>query len=96
MALCCVSLKALVQNPLFSAFLDQRLNETRLSSALIANFLFNGEEKDRPARMTAFDWRNVFDMTSQVATLIKQVIAVSLSASVLFLTLFEQETQGWS
>ncbi|XP_034157069.2 phospholipid-transporting ATPase ABCA1 isoform X1 [Pangasianodon hypophthalmus] len=68
------TLRALLQNPLFSAVLDQRLNGSRLSSALIANFLFNGDEKDRPAGMPAFDWRNIFNTTSQIATLVKQVI----------------------
>lgn len=71
-------LKALLQNPIFSAILDQRLNGTRLSSAIIANFLFNGEEKDRPAGMPAYDWRNAFNTTTQVSKLIKQVMGVSL------------------
>lgn len=79
----CVSLKALLQNPIFSAALDQSLNGSRLSSKIIANFLFNGEEKDRPAGMPAFDWRNVFNTTSQVAGLIKQVMGVSVSTFVL-------------
>ncbi|KAI5087957.1 ATP-binding cassette sub-family A member 1-like, partial [Silurus meridionalis] len=69
------TLRAMLQNPLVSAVLDQQLNGSRLSSALIANFLFNGNEKDRPAGMPAFDWRNVFNTTSQVAKLIKQVMA---------------------
>ncbi|MCI4394811.1 hypothetical protein PGIGA_G00173010 [Pangasianodon gigas] len=68
------TLRALLQNPLFSAVLDQRLNGSRLSSALIANFLFNGDEKDRPAGMPAFDWRNIFNTTSQIARLVKQVM----------------------
>ncbi|KAM9449520.1 phospholipid-transporting ATPase ABCA1 isoform 1-T2 [Clarias gariepinus] len=68
------TLRALLQNPIFSAALDQSLNGSRLSSKIIANFLFNGEEKDRPAGMPAFDWRNVFNTTSQVARLIKQVM----------------------
>ncbi|MCJ8749017.1 hypothetical protein PDJAM_G00171320 [Pangasius djambal] len=68
------TLRALLQNPLFSAVLDQQLNGSRLSSALIENFLFNGDEKDRPAGMPAFDWRNIFNTTSQIARLIKQVM----------------------
>ncbi|KAF5901914.1 ATP-binding cassette sub-family A member 1-like, partial [Clarias magur] len=68
------TLRALLQNPIFSAALDQWLNGSRLSSELIANFLFNGEEKDRPAGMPAFDWRNVFNTTGQVARQIKQVM----------------------
>ncbi|XP_058240814.1 phospholipid-transporting ATPase ABCA1 isoform X4 [Hemibagrus wyckioides] len=67
-------LRALLENPLFSAALDQWLNGTRLSSAVIANFLFNADEKDRPAGMPSFDWRNVFNITSQVARLITQVM----------------------
>ncbi|XP_053533603.1 phospholipid-transporting ATPase ABCA1 isoform X1 [Ictalurus punctatus] len=68
------TLRAFLQNPLILAVLDQQLNGNGLSSALIANFLFNGDEKDRPAGMPAFDWRNVFNTTSQVARLIKQVM----------------------
>ncbi|TTW24234.1 ATP-binding cassette sub-family A member 1 [Bagarius yarrelli] len=68
------NLRALLENPIFSAFLDQRLNGSKLSSALIANFLFNGDEKDRPEGMPAFDWRNVFNIITQVAKVIKQVI----------------------
>ncbi|GAA6071211.1 phospholipid-transporting ATPase ABCA1 isoform X1 [Tachysurus ichikawai] len=66
--------KALLQNPLFSSVLDQRLNGSKLSSAVIGNFLFNGDEKDRPAGMPSFDWRNIFNITSQVVRLIKQVM----------------------
>ncbi|KAK3507292.1 hypothetical protein QTP70_013547 [Hemibagrus guttatus] len=68
------TLRALLENPLFSAALDQQLNRTRLSLAVIANFLFNGDEKDRPAGMPSFDWRNVFNITSQVVRLITQVM----------------------
>ncbi|XP_047672257.1 phospholipid-transporting ATPase ABCA1 isoform X1 [Tachysurus fulvidraco] len=68
------TIRALLQNPLFSSVLDQRLNGSNLSSAVISNFLFNGDEKDRPAGMPSFDWRNIFNITSQVVRLIKQVM----------------------
>ncbi|KAK2865759.1 hypothetical protein Q7C36_001815 [Tachysurus vachellii] len=68
------TIRALLQNPLFSSVLDQRLNGSKLSSAVIGNFLFNGDEKDRPAGMPSFDWRNIFNITSQVVRLIKQVM----------------------
>ncbi|KAI4890960.1 hypothetical protein NFI96_031544, partial [Prochilodus magdalenae] len=68
------TLRTLLQNPLFAAALDQQLNGTRLSSALIANFLFNGDEKDRPEGMLPFDWRNVFNATSQAAAFLQEIM----------------------
>uniref|UniRef100_A0A8B9RF54 ABC transporter domain-containing protein n=1 Tax=Astyanax mexicanus TaxID=7994 RepID=A0A8B9RF54_ASTMX len=60
------------QNPVFTAALDQQLSGAKLSSALIGNFLFNGQEKDRPPGMPSFDWRNIFNITSQAARLLKE------------------------
>ncbi|XP_036439062.1 phospholipid-transporting ATPase ABCA1-like isoform X2 [Colossoma macropomum] len=68
------TLRTLLQNPLFVAALDQQLNGTQLSSALIASFLFNGDEKDRPVGVPSFDWRNMFNATSQAARLLKEVM----------------------
>ncbi|XP_072526701.1 phospholipid-transporting ATPase ABCA1-like [Salminus brasiliensis] len=68
------TLRTLLQNPVFVAALDQQLSRTKLSSELIANFLFNGDEKDRPVGMPPFDWRNVFNVTSQAARLLKEVM----------------------
>uniref|UniRef100_A0A4W4EA14 P-type phospholipid transporter n=1 Tax=Electrophorus electricus TaxID=8005 RepID=A0A4W4EA14_ELEEL len=68
------TLRVLLQDPVFAAVLDQHLNGTRLSSALIANFLFNGVEAERPAGMLAFDWRDVFNATSHAARLLTQVM----------------------
>uniref|UniRef100_A0A8B9KKR1 P-type phospholipid transporter n=1 Tax=Astyanax mexicanus TaxID=7994 RepID=A0A8B9KKR1_ASTMX len=66
------TLRTLLQNPVFTAALDQQLSGAKLSSALIGNFLFNGQEKDRPPGMPSFDWRNIFNITSQAARLLKE------------------------
>ncbi|XP_049328129.1 phospholipid-transporting ATPase ABCA1 isoform X2 [Astyanax mexicanus] len=68
------TLRTLLQNPVFTAALDQQLSGAKLSSALIGNFLFNGQEKDRPPGMPSFDWRNIFNITSQAARLLKEVM----------------------
>ncbi|XP_062865086.1 phospholipid-transporting ATPase ABCA1 [Trichomycterus rosablanca] len=66
------TLRAVLRNPFFATALDQQLQGSKLSAGLIANFLFNGEEKDRPPVFPSFDWRNVFNAISQIARLIKQ------------------------
>nr|XP_055026150.1 phospholipid-transporting ATPase ABCA1 isoform X1 [Misgurnus anguillicaudatus] len=68
------TLRVLLQNPVFAAVLDQRLQGTGLSSALIANFLFNGPESERPPGMPPFDWRNVFNATTQAAEQLTQIL----------------------
>ncbi|XP_016419525.1 ATP-binding cassette sub-family A member 1 [Sinocyclocheilus rhinocerous] len=66
---------ALLKNPVFAVVLDERLDDSGLSSALISGFLFNGPEAERPAGMPAFDWRNVFNATSSAAQQITQILA---------------------
>ncbi|KAL0187631.1 hypothetical protein M9458_014730, partial [Cirrhinus mrigala] len=66
---------ALLKNPVLAAVLDQQLEESGLSTALISNFLFNGPESERPAGMPAFDWRNVFNATSGAAQQLTQILS---------------------
>uniref|UniRef100_A0AAY4A5X7 P-type phospholipid transporter n=1 Tax=Denticeps clupeoides TaxID=299321 RepID=A0AAY4A5X7_9TELE len=56
----------LLKHPMFSAILDNRINRTGLSSAIMANFLYNGPTESRPAGMQPFDWRDVFNATSKI------------------------------
>ncbi|XP_016348530.1 ATP-binding cassette sub-family A member 1, partial [Sinocyclocheilus anshuiensis] len=69
------TLRALLKNPVFAAILDEQLEDSGLSSALISGFLFNGPESERPAGMPAFDWRNVFNATSSAVQQITQILA---------------------
>ncbi|XP_054656668.1 phospholipid-transporting ATPase ABCA1-like isoform X9 [Dunckerocampus dactyliophorus] len=59
-------IRKLLANPMFAAVLDQRLNGTGLTSALIANFLYNGPPEGRPADMPPYDWRNFYNTTTQM------------------------------
>ncbi|XP_028847172.1 ATP-binding cassette sub-family A member 1 isoform X3 [Denticeps clupeoides] len=59
-------LRLLLKHPMFSAILDNRINRTGLSSAIMANFLYNGPTESRPAGMQPFDWRDVFNATSKI------------------------------
>lgn len=67
------TLRVLLKNPVFAAVLDQWLEGTRLSTAVISNFLFNGPESERPPGMSPFDWRNIFNAISQVAEQLTQI-----------------------
>nr|AYM45136.1 ATP-binding cassette subfamily A member 1-like protein [Carassius auratus] len=68
------TLRTLLKNPVLAAVLDQQLEDSGLSSAIISSFLFNGPESERPAGMKAFDWRNVFNATSSAAQQITQIL----------------------
>ncbi|XP_056103062.1 phospholipid-transporting ATPase ABCA1 isoform X2 [Rhinichthys klamathensis goyatoka] len=68
------TLRGLLKNPVLAVVLDQRLEDTSLSTALISNFLFNGPESKRPAGMPAFDWRNIFIAVSQIAQQLTQIL----------------------
>ncbi|XP_041925671.1 phospholipid-transporting ATPase ABCA1 [Alosa sapidissima] len=59
-------LRDLLKDPIFAAIIDQRLNGTGLTAAIITNFLYNGPPEDRPAGMPDYDWRNAFNTTSQI------------------------------
>uniref|UniRef100_A0A673HB38 ABC transporter domain-containing protein n=1 Tax=Sinocyclocheilus rhinocerous TaxID=307959 RepID=A0A673HB38_9TELE len=71
---------ALLKNPVFAVVLDERLDDSGLSSALISGFLFNGPEAERPAGMPAFDWRNVFNATSSACFDLDKFEGVSTEA----------------
>ncbi|XP_057192343.1 phospholipid-transporting ATPase ABCA1 isoform X2 [Triplophysa rosa] len=68
------TLRVLLKNPVFAVVLDQWLEGTRLSTALISNFLFNGPESERLPGMAPFDWRTVFNATNQVAEQLTQIL----------------------
>ncbi|XP_073763802.1 phospholipid-transporting ATPase ABCA1 isoform X1 [Danio rerio] len=68
------TLRVLLKNPVLAVVLDQTLENTGFSSAVISNFLFNGPESERPAGMPSFDWRNVFNATSQSAQQLTQIL----------------------
>ncbi|XP_075891700.1 phospholipid-transporting ATPase ABCA1 [Nelusetta ayraudi] len=68
------NLRALLADPTFAASLDQYLNSTGLSAALLANFLYNGEPEERPAGMPPYDWRDVYNATTQALKLLSNFL----------------------
>ncbi|XP_056156372.1 phospholipid-transporting ATPase ABCA1-like [Lampris incognitus] len=68
------TLRALLANPLFAAALNQRLNGTKWTAELLANFLYNGPPEDRPAGLPPYDWRDVYNATTQVLELLSKFL----------------------
>ncbi|XP_061814826.2 phospholipid-transporting ATPase ABCA1-like [Nerophis lumbriciformis] len=69
------TIRTLLANPVFAAVLDQRLNGTGWTSALIANFLYNGPPEDRPANMPPYDWRDFYNTTTQTLQLLSDFLS---------------------
>lgn len=67
----------LLKNPLFAALVDQRLDGTGWTAELLANFLYNGPPEERPSGMPPYDWRNVYNATTEVLTLLSNFLGVS-------------------
>lgn len=61
---------------MFAALLNQRLNGTGWTAELLANFLYNGPPEDRPPGMPPYDWRNVYNTTTQAAKLLSNFLGV--------------------
>uniref|UniRef100_UPI003AADC61F phospholipid-transporting ATPase ABCA1-like n=1 Tax=Centroberyx gerrardi TaxID=166262 RepID=UPI003AADC61F len=68
------AIRALLANPLFAAALDQRLNGTRWTAELLANFLYNGPPEDRPVGMPPYDWRDAYNATTQILALLSKFL----------------------
>uniref|UniRef100_A0A672G6Q6 P-type phospholipid transporter n=1 Tax=Salarias fasciatus TaxID=181472 RepID=A0A672G6Q6_SALFA len=69
------AIRALLANPVFAEFLNQRLAGTGLTAELISNFLYNGPPEDRPPDMPQYDWRDVYNSTTQILKLFSSVMA---------------------
>lgn len=69
--------QALLENPLFAALVDQRLNGTGWTAELLSNFLYNGPPEERPAGMPPYDWRDVYNTTTRVLTMMSDFLGVS-------------------
>uniref|UniRef100_A0A8C5FDV1 ABC transporter domain-containing protein n=1 Tax=Gadus morhua TaxID=8049 RepID=A0A8C5FDV1_GADMO len=67
-------LRVSLEDPVFAAFLDQQLNGTGLSSALIAGFLYNGPPEERPPGGPQSDWRDVYRAAGQAAAMFSQLL----------------------
>ncbi|XP_059891813.1 phospholipid-transporting ATPase ABCA1 [Gadus macrocephalus] len=67
-------LRVSLENPVFAAFLDQQLNGTGLTSALIAGFLYNGPPQERPPGGPQSDWRDVYRAAGQAAAMFSQLL----------------------
>ncbi|XP_075306746.1 phospholipid-transporting ATPase ABCA1 [Odontesthes bonariensis] len=68
------TIRALLVNPVFAAALNQRLSGTQWTAELLANFLYNGPPEDRPADMPAYDWRDVYNTTTQILKLLSNFL----------------------
>uniref|UniRef100_A0A8C4P0I0 ABC transporter domain-containing protein n=1 Tax=Dicentrarchus labrax TaxID=13489 RepID=A0A8C4P0I0_DICLA len=68
------SIRALLANPVFAAVLNQRLSGTAWTAEQLANFLYNGPPEDRPPGMPPYDWRNVYNNTSQILKLLSNFL----------------------
>ncbi|KAM3857848.1 phospholipid-transporting ATPase ABCA1 [Diretmus argenteus] len=68
------ALRALLANPLFAAALNQRLKGTGWTAELLANFLYNGPPEDRPAGMPPYDWRDMYNSTTQILQLLSKLL----------------------
>ncbi|KAM4564931.1 phospholipid-transporting ATPase ABCA1 [Fundulus diaphanus] len=65
------TMRTLLANPIFAAALDQRLGGTTWQ---LENFLYNGPPEDRPPGIPSYDWRDVYNTTSQMMKLLSQFL----------------------
>lgn len=68
------AIRTLLANPVFAAALNQRLNGTRGTAELLANFLYNGRPEERPGHMPPNDWRDVHRGVTQILKLISNFL----------------------
>ncbi|XP_023276845.1 ATP-binding cassette sub-family A member 1-like isoform X1 [Seriola lalandi dorsalis] len=68
------AIRALLANPVFAAALNQRLNGTGWTAEQLANFLYNGPPEDRPPGMPPYDWRDVYNTTTQILKLLSNFL----------------------
>lgn len=61
---------------MFAALLDQRLNGTGWTAQQLANFLYNGPPEDRPPGTPPYDWRDVYNATTQILKLLSTFLGV--------------------
>ncbi|XP_054907006.1 phospholipid-transporting ATPase ABCA1-like isoform X1 [Poeciliopsis prolifica] len=66
------TLRTLVANPIFAAALNQRLIGTGWTAELLENFLYNGAPEDRPPGMPPYDWRDVYNSTTEILKLLSK------------------------
>ncbi|XP_028284635.1 ATP-binding cassette sub-family A member 1 isoform X2 [Parambassis ranga] len=68
------TIRALLANPVSAALLNQPLRGTGWTAELLANFLYNGPPEDRPPGMPPYDWRDVYNTSTQVLKLLSTFI----------------------
>nr|XP_046235853.1 phospholipid-transporting ATPase ABCA1-like isoform X1 [Scatophagus argus] len=68
------AIRALLADPVFAALLNQRLSGTVWTAELLSNFLYNGPPEDRPPGMPPYDWRNVYNATTQTLKLLSSFL----------------------
>ncbi|KAK7909889.1 hypothetical protein WMY93_014573 [Mugilogobius chulae] len=68
------TLRRMLENPVFAALVDQRLNGTGWTAELLANFLYNGPPEDRPPGLPQYDWRDLYQSLTQIFNLTSKLL----------------------
>ncbi|XP_027894445.1 ATP-binding cassette sub-family A member 1 isoform X1 [Xiphophorus couchianus] len=68
------TLRVLVANPIFAAALNQRLIGTGWTAGLLENFLYNGAPEDRSPGMPPYNWRDVYNSTTEILKLLSDFL----------------------
>lgn len=68
------NLRDLLENPLFAVLLNRQLDGTGWTAELLANFLYNGPPEDRQPGMPSYDWRDVYNTTTEALKLISNFL----------------------
>ncbi|KAM3590047.1 uncharacterized protein V6R79_002637 [Siganus canaliculatus] len=68
------ALRTLLANPVFAATLDQSLSRTEWTAEQLSNFLYNGPPEDRNPDAALYDWRNVYNATTEILKLLSSFI----------------------
>ncbi|XP_072314586.1 phospholipid-transporting ATPase ABCA1-like [Eucyclogobius newberryi] len=68
------ALRRLLENPVFSELIDQRLRGSGWTAELLANFLYNGPPEDRPPDMPNNDWRELYLSVTQILSFLSKLL----------------------
>lgn len=65
-----------MENPILAAALNQRLSGAGWTAELLKNFLYNGPPEERPSGMPTYDWRDVYNSTTEILKLLSKFLQV--------------------
>ncbi|KAE8610555.1 hypothetical protein XENTR_v10012168 [Xenopus tropicalis] len=61
-----------IKNPTVKEFLTRQLGDEGLTADDVINFLYNGNQDERPEGQVNYDWRNIFNITDHAIRLFNQ------------------------